>query len=195
MSTCTCASQNPFQEKPQTPDDPVTGPTPKKCDFCQAAFAEKPQTPNDPVCTGDEPVGIGTGTSSSEVPADIPVTVVNKYPVVVCKCQVTPCICRQRDDSMYQDLYVLLNGRDISDNNIIQTVVQLMQNAEKFTELEGLEKKELIIRVYDKYLHEHPCSVGVDMLPTIMDSLIAVDRREVTVKERPRGVFGCCRAK
>jgi len=90
------------------------------------------------------------------------------------------------------DLYNTLskNYFPITKENIITIVINLMQLVEKYQDLTGEQKRNLVINVVEKFIKDKTDNekeevlltfVG-NFLPTLIDILVSVDKKEIVIK-------------
>lgn len=106
-------------------------------------------------------------------------------------------------ERLYKSLEDIITNNDLSLGNITDIVVSLMIIVDRYPELKGSEKKRLILQVLEKYVMEHiPTDTGTQkdlvffirmVLPSTIDVIIQVDKRETIVKEilKKRSFVGC----
>ena len=103
-------------------------------------------------------------------------------------------------DSLYDSLSKI--STTLTKENITIIVINLMQLAEKYPELTGVQKKQLVIHVVKKFIkdktdneQEEVLLTFVDIfLPTIIDTLVSVDKKEIVIKLKKTfsSCFPCC---
>jgi len=103
-------------------------------------------------------------------------------------------------NDLYKDLENILGDGSLTPINFATTCISLMQNVESFTNLRGLEKKDVILRVFEKYIaEEQPDDIVLNIIPSFIDAMISVDRGEISIKIKPEkclaACFGCVSSK
>jgi len=91
-------------------------------------------------------------------------------------------------DGLYNTLSK--SNSHLSKENITIVVINLMQLVEKYPDLTGEQKKHLVIHVVKKFIkdktdkeEEQVLLTFVDVfLPTIIDTLVSVDKKELAIK-------------
>lgn len=101
-------------------------------------------------------------------------------------------------------LYNTLSKGDspVTKENITTIVINLMQLVEKYPDLTGEQKKKLVIHVVKKFIkdktdneEEEVLLTFVDIfLPTLIDTLVSVDKKEIVIKLKKTfsSCFPCC---
>jgi len=101
-------------------------------------------------------------------------------------------------------LYKTLTKSDspLTKENITTIVINLMQLVEKYPDLTGEQKKLLVIHVIKKFIkditdkeEEEVLLTFVDIfLPTLIDTLVSVDKKEILIKIKKNfsSCFPCC---
>lgn len=104
-------------------------------------------------------------------------------------------------------LYVVLNKiigpeNNLNTLNIVTIIVTLMQIVDKFKDVKGPQKKVVIITVLDKYVRESMDATKEETksirliidktIPTLIDTLISVDKKTLSIKRRNYIRYLCC---
>lgn len=107
---------------------------------------------------------------------------------------------RKYIDSLYNTL--TKNNSPLTKENITTIVLNLMQFVEKYPDLTGKQKKQLVIHVIKKFIkdttdkeEEEVLLAFADIfLPTIVDTLVSVDKKEIVIKLKKTfsSCFPCC---
>jgi wobble nucleotide-excising tRNase len=92
-------------------------------------------------------------------------------------------------DNIYKSLYDIIQNEKITTDNIIVITTRLMKIVEQYSDLNGSKKKVIVIRVMKRIVRdtlegESDSLISfIDMfLPSIIDTLIAVDKKELVFK-------------
>lgn len=104
---------------------------------------------------------------------------------------------------LYNKLEEILGENKLSCDNLISVVVLLMQYVETYKELKGEEKRNIIIRVLKRFIadkignEEGAYDINLlikTTLPDIIDSLVAVDKKQLVIKTQKnvKNLFSCC---
>lgn len=90
------------------------------------------------------------------------------------------------------NLYATLSESNLSltKENITTIVINLMQLVQKYPDLTGIQKKNLVIYVVKKFIEdktdkeeEEVLLTFVDIfLPTLIDTLVSIDKKEIVIK-------------
>ena len=93
-------------------------------------------------------------------------------------------------DMLYDSLSGMIVG-DLTPLNVTSVLVSLMQLTETYPNLHGVEKKNLIMKVLEKYVEKHPDNgLDLSMIPPTIDMLVDLDRGKIAIKLDP----ACCLA-
>lgn len=91
-------------------------------------------------------------------------------------------------DKLKDILETLLDKELLTSNNILDILLNLMIAIEKFENIKGEQKKNVIIQVFNIYLEDKD-DVSNELkelvkflLPKIIDTFISIDKREVKIK-------------
>ncbi len=93
-------------------------------------------------------------------------------------------------NKLYDSLFIILENRTITTLNIVLIATALMQLVEKSTKLTGIKKKILVTHVLKKYIRdnlegeeEEAIIIFIDtFLPSVIDTLISIDKKEFAIK-------------
>ena len=102
-------------------------------------------------------------------------------------------------NSLYDSLKDIVNGSDITTDSIVDITINLMQIVEKYPKIKGFQKKSLVLHVLKKFINEHLDGKNSELilsfvniiLPSIIDSIIAVDGKKIVIHARSLFKF-CC---
>ena len=95
-------------------------------------------------------------------------------------------------EKLYNDFKEIIGDGNIDASNIMSICVNLMQIVDTVPNLRGRDKKNLVLSVFKRYSDEIPLpKMVLDMIPTVIDMVISLDRGEVVVKV-VKGLFKCC---
>ena len=105
-------------------------------------------------------------------------------------------------DKLYNKLSQITEGKEINTGNIMIIATNLMQVVEKYDELKGYEKKNLIIYVLKKFVKdaleddvEDIVLTFIDtMLPSVIDTIISIDKKDLAIKLKKslKDCLVCC---
>jgi hypothetical protein len=93
-------------------------------------------------------------------------------------------------DKLYAELKANIGEESITPMNIVSIVVTLMKIVERFEDLPGVQKKQLILDTLVKYVKDELDGVAENIVvriieltvPTLIDAFISVDKKKVTIK-------------
>lgn len=107
---------------------------------------------------------------------------------------------RKYVDGLYNTL--TKNNSPLTKENITIIVINLMQFVEKYPDLTGDQKKQLVIHVIKKFIkdttskeEEEVLLTFVDIfLPSVIDTLVSVDKKKIVIKLKKTfsSCFPCC---
>ena len=98
----------------------------------------------------------------------------------------------------YQELKKVLGGEKLTPSNVTIILVSMMQVVEGYTDLKGPQKKAVILDAINHLIDDQvqdPNDKNVlqilvrATLPTVIDTLVSIDRRELSIKVKK--VFNC----
>lgn len=92
-------------------------------------------------------------------------------------------------DKLYNSLCEIVRGKKLTTENTMQVALSLMKFVERYPDLQGSQKKFLVIQVLKRFVKN---SMGVDenedlltfidvFLPTVIDSVISVDKKQFVI--------------
>ena len=99
-------------------------------------------------------------------------------------------------DSLYN---TLTNSNSVlTKENITTIVVNLMQLVEKYPDLTGVQKKQLVIDVVNKFIKDNTegdeeeilLTFANIFLPTLIDTFVSVDKKKIVIKMKK--TFSSC---
>ena len=103
---------------------------------------------------------------------------------------------------VYTSLSELVKGKKLTLENAMQIAVSLMKIVETYPELHGSQKKALVLHVLKRFVkdnmdgeEEQALLIFIDLfLPTAIDALISVDKKEIVIKIKKgfKVCFQCC---
>ena len=97
-------------------------------------------------------------------------------------------------DILYKTLCDIIEKNHITAVDTAKIVLLLMQTVEQFSDLCGSQKKELILRVIDKYDNEHPTENNflTESLEGFVTSLVMIEKGEISIKLTPASGLSAC---
>jgi len=105
-------------------------------------------------------------------------------------------------EKLYLELEVIFKNKKIEADVILSIVVTLMQIVDRYPDLKGIEKKLVVIGVLIRYVEENvedektrgDLIMFINLvLPNVIDTFIAIDRRELKIKtEKCLRKYFCC---
>ena len=109
-------------------------------------------------------------------------------------------------DGLVNSIVSLLNGAfgDPSMANLVDVVVKAMEIAQEADVFSGTEKKEIVITSVTRFIDEKDMlgrfeDMMIDVVPVMIDNLIAADRQKLKLHPQvvtvARGCFGFCKKK
>lgn len=99
-------------------------------------------------------------------------------------------------DKLYSELKTSVAADTITPMNIVSIVVNLMKFVDQFEDLPGDQKKQLILDILVKYVKDELDGVDETIVvriieltvPTLIDTFISVDKKEITFKSQDKKV-------
>lgn len=95
---------------------------------------------------------------------------------------------------------LLANGQELNAINILTLCISLMQMIEQYPAITGSQKKELVLKVFDKYVENHGGNATpfLALLPSFIDTSVSLDKGNIainmTVADAQEHAVGCCLA-
>lgn len=107
-------------------------------------------------------------------------------------------------DRLYIQLQKFLNDSPISSTNIVPTIISLMKTVETYKEVSGVDKRNMIIHVLNRFVREQMGDTQEtkyikfiidNTAKEIIDTLISVDKKQLVIKTKKyfSKLFSCCR--
>jgi hypothetical protein len=86
----------------------------------------------------------------------------------------------------------LLQIKDVSYEEMLKASIELMKAAEKYKNLSGIEKKNLVLYVLDKYIKDNnpELSSFMQIIHPLIDIIILLDKKEIRIQLSK--CFGSC---
>ena len=94
---------------------------------------------------------------------------------------------------LYDNLKEILDDKNITKDNILELLIELMCSIEKFNnQLKGVQKKYIIIDILKLYIRNHYIETEQDFLldtidilvPKIIDIFISIDKKQLRIKSK-----------
>ena len=105
-------------------------------------------------------------------------------------------------DELYNSLSELVNSNELTTENVVQIAFNLMQIVETYPDLNGQQKKALVLHVLKRFVRENmdgdeerALLTFIDLfLSTVIDTLVSVDKKEIAIKIKKglKECFSCC---
>lgn len=96
-------------------------------------------------------------------------------------------------EELFNELMIFVGEEKISAINILSICIHLMQIVEKYPKLNGPQKKQLVIKVFELYFAKNggdPTLMGV--LSSFIDTAINIEKGNVEISISPGQVLTCC---
>jgi len=101
-------------------------------------------------------------------------------------------------DRLYTSLSELVKGEKLTTENAMQIALNLMKIVETYPDLHGRQKKALVLYVLKRFVRENmdgdeekDLLTFIDLfLPTVIDTIIYVDKKEIAIKIK-KGFKAC----
>ena len=93
-----------------------------------------------------------------------------------------------------EELEKLVGDQEITPINVFIFSVALQQFVERFKDLKGIQKRDLIMKIFEEYLDRKGGDTygALSFLPSFINSSISIDKGEVNIKIQPEEVMSCC---
>lgn len=105
-------------------------------------------------------------------------------------------------NKLYETLIRIIGDKELTTANAVLIATNLMQIVEKYPNISGPQKKELVIYVLKRFVVDHlygeneqALLLFIDVfLPSVIDTIISVDKKELAIKIRKglKACFSCC---
>jgi hypothetical protein len=104
-------------------------------------------------------------------------------------------------NDLYKSIKNIVSDKQITSDNIISLIIQLMIIVEKFPRIRGTDKKIIIINTLTKFIHDTHTETD-DIInfinvfaPTIIDNFISIDKKNIKIKiKKFKNIFfKCCK--
>lgn len=105
-------------------------------------------------------------------------------------------------ERLYASISQLVKGKKITTGNAMQIALNLMKIVETYPDFNGSQKKSLVLHVLKLFVKEttdgddeQALLTFIDIfLPTVIDTIISVDKKEIPVKIKKslKVCFPCC---
>lgn len=97
-------------------------------------------------------------------------------------------------DVLTEDLDKFLGGERLTEKNLASANFHLMQKAQQYPELQGMEKKTIVLDVLDKRVQKDEVNVSIlSILAGFIDTIVDVDKGEISLSiDADEAVVACC---
>jgi len=104
---------------------------------------------------------------------------------------------------LYDEIETLIEGKKIDAGSIISIATLLMKTVEKYSDVNGIQKKEIVLAVLRKIVQEkisdpderaNVLFLVEQTVPPVIDALVAVDKGQLKIKIQKgcKSLFSCC---
>ena len=104
---------------------------------------------------------------------------------------------------LYDEIETMINGKKIDAASIISIATLLMKTVEKYSDVKGIQKKEIVLAVLRKVVEEKIDDADErssvlflieQTVPPVIDALVAVDKGQLKIKIQKgcKSIFSCC---
>ena len=111
---------------------------------------------------------------------------------------------QQAVDSLYTHLKQIVGDKSLIPSNVVPIVVSLMQIVEGYKDMSGLQKRQMVSKVLTQLIDDtmdnnqeaQIMKVLVSTtVPSLIDTLVAVDKKEIVIKTKKclAKLFACCK--
>ena len=97
-------------------------------------------------------------------------------------------------EKLISEITTLVGGEQISLVNILSICINLMQIVEKYPNLKGPQKKDLVIKALGIYISKNEGDISVlSLIPSFIDTAINLEKGRLEISISPEQVVGCCK--
>ena len=104
---------------------------------------------------------------------------------------------------LYDEIETMIYGKKIDAASIISIATLLMKTVEKYSDVKGIQKKEIVLAVLRKVVEEKINDADErssvlflieHTVPPVIDALVAVDKGQLKIKIQKgcKSIFSCC---
>ena len=104
---------------------------------------------------------------------------------------------------LYDEIESMIDGKKIDAASIISIATLLMMTVEKYSDVKGIQKKEIVLAVLRKVVEEKIDDADErssvlflieQTVPPVIDALVAVDKGQLKIKIQKgcKSIFSCC---
>ncbi len=104
---------------------------------------------------------------------------------------------------LYDEIEAMIDGKKIDATSIISVATLLMKTVEKYTDVNGIQKKEIVLAVLRKIVEEkvddqdekkNILFLIETTVPPVIDALVSVDKGQLKIKIQKgcKSLFPCC---
>tara|TARA_B100001175_G_C19479774_1_gene626427 strand:+ start:1241 stop:1579 length:339 start_codon:yes stop_codon:yes gene_type:complete len=104
---------------------------------------------------------------------------------------------------LYDEIETMINGKKVDASSIISIATLLMKTVETYSDVKGIQKKEIVLAVLRKVVEEKISSpeeranvlfLVEQTVPPVIDALVAVDKGQLKIKIQKgcKSLFPCC---
>lgn len=98
---------------------------------------------------------------------------------------------KEKFDELFKFADNLLIG-EIDSSNIFNITINLMQFVEKYPQMKGIDKKNLVMSTIKKIINKYNLQETIfQILPIYIDNIIDVDNRNIKIDTKKK-LFFCC---
>ena len=104
-------------------------------------------------------------------------------------------------EKLYASLSIIMKNNKLNTTNILVITTNLMQIVEKYPKISGSQKKTLVVDVLKMFVGKNTDGENKEIillyintfLPSVIDTLISVDKKEMKIKTRKlfKKCFSC----
>lgn len=97
-------------------------------------------------------------------------------------------------DILAQDLNSFLGDKQLTDKNLASANIHLMQKAQTYPELKGVEKKTLVMDVLSQRVEKDEVNISIlSILAGFIDTIVDVDKGNISLSiDADEAVAACC---
>lgn len=98
-----------------------------------------------------------------------------------------------RVDFLVSEIEKIIESEKVTPVNILLVCLTSMQLVEKFPNMKGSEKKDLVIKAIETVIGKTNSDASLTgILPSFIDNMISVEKGKITISVDPEETISCC---
>jgi len=96
-------------------------------------------------------------------------------------------------DKLVDEISGMVAEEQVTTLNVLSICIHLMQIVERYPNLSGPEKKDLVIRVLTKVITDKGGDMAImALVPSFIDSAISIEKDKIHISIDRKGATSCC---